>query len=64
MLIWGFARRETHLYLHDFARRLVSFLFGVAYKKNKKTPWTFWFTSQNDLEFPPSVCANILVTLL
>ena len=44
-------------------RRLVSFLFGEVHKKQQKT-LEFWFTSQNDLEFPPSVCSNILATLL
>ena len=44
-------------------RRLVSFRVTQYREKQQKT-LNFWFTSQNDLKFPPSVCNNILVTLL
>ena len=60
----GFARRGTHLYAHDFVPP-PSFLFvWRSIKKNNKKRLNFWFTSQNDLKFPPSACANILVILL
>ena len=64
--LWGFARRGTHLYAHDFALALGFLLYGKVYRKtNKQTkkqkPLKFL---KNELKFPPSVCANIFVTLL
>ena len=59
--------------LHDAVRtytrstlplRLVSFCMARYREKQNKKRVNFWFTSQTDLKFPPSVCANILVTQL
>ena len=57
-----------HCAVHTYKRTtlphsLVSFCMVGIEKYNKKR-LNFGFTSQNDLKFPPSVCANILVTQL
>ena len=54
----------AHLYAQDFALSLGFLFVWRGIEKDNKKGLNFWFTSQNDLKFPPSVYANILVTLL
>ena len=69
---WNYGAREnvrvcTTRYAPILARFCPAAWFPFVWRgieKNNKKRWNFWFASQNDLKFPPSVCAYILVTLL